>query len=239
MNGWQEPRNGKRIYVITDNTFMEGFSAQLFIPLGYIVVFAAVGSFLTAAVFIPLFFVVFKLERKTESKISEKFEQLEQKYDSVVRKLLAKKYVVMAVAIFVFAVSCAAVIYTETELMPESDSGTINVNVEFRSGIQNAKIEEKILILEELIEEYLEVDDYTVTADQSSATIAIKLKKGSRLSCEKFGEDLKEKTKNYAGIDISVAKASSTAQYGDYEGEETILAGYKLDDVKTEFGSSL
>ena len=211
---------------------MEGFSAQLFAPFGFIIVFAAAASFLSAAVFVPLFFVMFKLEKETSDKIAEKFEKLEQKYDSVVRKLLAKKYVVVAAAIFLFAISCAAVIYTDTELIPQSDSGTINVNVEFRSGIQNAKIEEKILILEELIEEYLEVDDYTVTADKSSATIAIKLKKGSRLSYEKFGEDLKEKTKNYAGIDISVSNASSTAQYGDYEGEETILAGYKLEDVK-------
>lgn len=220
------------IAVCVPLAFMEGFSAQLFTPLGYIVIFAAAASFLTAAVFVPLFFVTFKLENETGTKRLEKFEKLEQKYDSAVRKLLGKKYAVMAAAIFVFALSCAAVIYTDTELIPASDSGTINVNVEFRSGIQNAKIKEKILILEELIEEYLEVEDYTVTADKSSATIAVKLKKGSCLSSEKFGEDLKDKTKDYAGIDISVSNASSTAQYGDYEGEETVLAGYQLEDVK-------
>ena len=25
MNGWQEPKDGKRIYIITDNTKMNGF----------------------------------------------------------------------------------------------------------------------------------------------------------------------------------------------------------------------
>ena len=26
MNGWQEPKDGKRIYLITDNTKMDGFT---------------------------------------------------------------------------------------------------------------------------------------------------------------------------------------------------------------------
>lgn len=26
MNGWQEPKDGKRIYIITDNTKMDGFT---------------------------------------------------------------------------------------------------------------------------------------------------------------------------------------------------------------------
>ena len=220
------------IVVCLPLAFMKGFSAQLFVPLGTIIVFAAIAAFLSAVVFVPLVFVAWKLEANTETKTFEKLEKLEVRYDGVVRKLLKKKYVVMGLAILLFAISCAAVIYTDTELLPQSDSGTVHVNVEFRSGIQNAKIEEKILILEELLEEYLEVEDYTVTADKDSAEIAIKLKKDSRLSGEKFGEDLKEKTKDYAGIDITVSNASSTAQYGTYEGEETILAGYQLEDVK-------
>lgn len=28
MNGWQEPKDGKRIYIITDNTKMDGFSRR-------------------------------------------------------------------------------------------------------------------------------------------------------------------------------------------------------------------
>ena len=212
--------------------FMKGFAAQLFFPLGVIMIFAAIASMLTATVFVPLFFVKLKLEAKKETKIFAKLEKLEQRYEGAVQKLLKKKYVVMALAILLFALSCAAVIYTDTELLSESDSGTIHVSVEFRSGIQTAKIEEKILILEELIEEYMEVEDYTVTADQNSAEIAIQLKKDSRVSGEKFGESLKEKTKNYAGIDITVSNASSTSKYGNYEGEQTILAGHKLEDVK-------
>lgn len=213
--------------------FMKGFAAQLFAPLGFIVVLAVVASLITAFVFIPLFFVNMKLECSKESKIFESLKKSEVRYDGIVRKFLERKYVVIIVAILLFAVSCMAVIYTDTELLPTSDSGTIHVNVEFRSGIQTAKIEEKIVILEELIEEYLEVEDYTVTASKDSAEIAIKLKKGSRLSGEKFGESLKEKTKNYAGIDITVSNASSTAQFGTYKGEETVLAGYKLEDVKS------
>lgn len=28
MNGWQEPKDGKRIYIITDNTKMDGFTVS-------------------------------------------------------------------------------------------------------------------------------------------------------------------------------------------------------------------
>ena len=29
MNGWQEPKDGKRIYIITDNTRMDGFTDHI------------------------------------------------------------------------------------------------------------------------------------------------------------------------------------------------------------------
>ena len=29
MNGWQEPKDGKRIYLITDNTRMDGFTDHI------------------------------------------------------------------------------------------------------------------------------------------------------------------------------------------------------------------
>lgn len=211
--------------------FLKGFSAQLFEPLGWIVVLGTVASLLTALTVIPLFFVMWKPEEK-ENKFHDFLENMEERYEELVRKLLKRKDIVMAASIFLFAVSCAAVIYTNTELLPQNDNGTVNVTMQFRSGAQNAKIEEKILILEDLIDNYLEVDDYTVIADGHEARFVIKLKKGSKMSYEKFGEDLKEKTKDYAGIDISVSGGSETAKYGEYEGEQFLLSGYELEDVK-------
>lgn len=211
---------------------MEGLSAQLFAPLGYIILFSAIASLLTAAVFVPLFFVVFKPEEKKDSKLLVRLEKLEHRYEGLVRKLIRRKDIVMAVALLFFAISCAAVIYTDTELMPESDSDIINVNVEFRSGIKIEKIEEKLVVLEEVIDEYLEIEDYSMTVSGSSANISLYLKENSRMSWEKFAEDFKEKTKDFAGIDIHISKASGTSQYENGDAEETILAGYKLEDVK-------
>lgn len=212
--------------------FMKGFSAQLFEPVGYIIIFSALSSLLSAAVFVPLFFVAFQPEERKETKFSAKLEKLEEYYAILVRKLLAHKYVVLAVTMLFFAVSCAAVIYTDTELIPQSEGELINVNVEFRSGMKMDKIEEKLVVLEELIDEYLDIKDYSMTVSGSSANIALYLKEGSRMSCEKFAEDFKEKTKDYAGIDIYVSKVSGTSKYENGDAEETVLAGYKLEDVK-------
>ena len=211
---------------------LEGLSKELFAPLAYIIIFAALSSLLTAAVFVPLFFVVFKPEEKKESKFAAKLETLEQKYGEVLQKLLARKDIVLAVTLLFFAISCAAVIYTDTELIPESESDIINVNVEFRSGMKLEKIEEKLVVLEELIAEYADIKNYSMTVSGSSADISLYLKENSKMSCEKFAEDFKEKTKDYAGIDIFVSKASGTSQFETGDAEETVLAGYKLEDVK-------
>ena len=231
---------GKSVFASTVTTiavclplvFMEGFSAQLFEPLGYIIIFSAVASLLSAAVFVPLFFVVFQPNEKKNPKFAAKFEKLEQRYEWLVRKLLHYKEIVLAVSMLCFAISCAAVIYTDTELMPKSESDIINVNVEFRSGMKSEKIEEKLIIIEELIDTYLDIQDYSMTVSGSTANISLYLKEDSKMSWEKFAEDFKEKTKDYAGIDINIYKVSGTSEYENGEAEETVLAGYKLEDVK-------
>lgn len=212
--------------------FMEGLSAKLFQPLGYIILFAVVSSVLTAAVFVPLFFVVFQPEEKKDSKFAEKFNKLGGYYEKAVRWLIERKDKVLAVALAVFALSCAAVIYTDTELLPKSESDVINVNVEFRSGMQSDKIEEKLEIIEDLIYEYLDIKDYSLTVSGSSANISLYLRENSKMSCDKFAEDFKEKTKDYAGIDISISKASGTSQFESGDAEEVILSGYDLETVK-------
>ena len=161
---------------------LEGLSKQLFAPLAYIIIFAAVSSLLTAAVFVPLFFVLFQPEEKKGTKISEKLEKLEQHYEVIVRKLIARKEIVLAAVLLFFAISCAAVIYTDTELIPQSESDIINVNVEFRSGMKIDKIEEKLVVLEELIAEYADIEDYSMTVSGSSADISLYLKDNSKMS---------------------------------------------------------
>lgn len=212
--------------------FMEGLSAKLFAPLGYVILFSATASLLTAAVFVPLFFVVFQPEEKKESKFAAKLEKLAAYYEKAVRKLLGRKDLVAAAALLLFAVSCAAVIYTDTELLPKSESRTINVNVEFRTGMKSDKIEEKLEVLEELIDNYLDIKDYSMTVQGSSANISLFLRESSKMSCDKFAEDFKEKTKDYAGLDIQVSKVSTTSLFEEEDSEKVILAGYQLDEVK-------
>lgn len=212
--------------------FLEGLSKQLFAPLAYIVVFAAISSLLTAAVFVPLFFVVFKPKENKKTKLAVYLEKLDQLYEKIVTKLIARKEIVLALTLLFFAVSCAAVIYTDTELIPKSESDIINVNVEFRSGMKIDKIEEKLDVIEELVDEYIDIKDYSMTVSGSSANISIYLRENSKMSWVKFAEDFKEKTKDYAGIDINISKASGTSQYENGDAEEIVLAGYKLEDVK-------
>lgn len=212
--------------------FMEGLSAKLFQPLAYIIVFAVIASVLAAAVLVPLFFVLFQPEEKKDSKFAKKFEQLGEYYEKAVRWLMKRKDLVIGVSLALFALSCAAVIYTDTELLPKSESNVINVNVEFRSGMQADKMEEKLEVLEELIDGYLDIRDYSLTVSGSSANISLFLRESSKMSCDKFAEDFKEKTKDYAGIDISISKASGTSQFESGDTEKVILSGYDLETVK-------
>lgn len=212
--------------------FMKGLSANLFAPLAYVIMFSAVASLLTAAVFVPLFFVVFRPKEKKDSKVTAVLEKISVYYEKAVCGMSAKKELVLAVTLLLFAVSCAAVIYTDTELLPKSESRTINVNVEFRSGMKSDKIEEKLEVLEELIDSYLDIKDYSMTVQGSSANISLFLKENSKMSCDKFTEDFKEKTKDYAGLDLQISKVFTTSLFEEDDAEKVILSGYQLEEVR-------
>lgn len=213
--------------------FMKGLSAQLFKPLGYTIIFASAASILNAIVFIPMFAAVLNADGESSSKLGVIYETAAAGYEWAAYKLLSYKEIVIAVAMLFFAISCAAVIYTDTELIPASESESINVNVEFRTGMKIEKIEEKLVVLEELIAQYPDMQDYSMTVSGSTANISLYLKDNRKMTYEKFAEDFKDKTKEFAGIDIQVSRVSGTSEYERGDAEETILAGYKLEDVKT------
>ena len=207
--------------------FMNGFSAKLFVPLGYVVVFAAVAAFLEAAFFLPMMFVWLNPEEKVSVKPIEK---LRSGYEKAVRGLMKKKELVIGLSIFIFALSCAAVIFSEKELVAESDNGVVNVAVDFRYGMKTSEIEKKLIVLEELLMESEEVESYSTTVNGSSAEIRIWLSKDT--TGEKFREMLKTKTEDYVGIDINVSNESNLSDFETPDGEEVVLSGYHLEGLQ-------
>ena len=212
--------------------FLKGFSAQLFVPLAYVIAFAAIASLVNAAVFVPLLFVLLKPQINEQWKLLKKLEMLENLYEKVMKKIMARKDIVLSATIFLIAVSCATLIYTDRELVSESNQEAVKISVDFRAGMQVSEIEKKLIVLEELLEEYQEVESYSTTISGSSADIQVKLKNESRSAYEKFREKIKKRTEDYVGIDIRVSNVSNLSELQTKDAEELIISGYRLEDVK-------
>lgn len=208
--------------------FFEGFATRLFLPLAYVIFFTAVATILDGAVFLPMLYLWLKPETKREVKVLPK---LMEKYETMTRNLMAHKERVIGVAIFAFALSCAAVIFSGKELLPEADQGVVNIEVAFRHGMQNEEVEKKLIVLEELLLETADVESYSTTVGGAVANIRVKLKADGKMSGAEFREMLKERTEDYVGIDINVSNESATSEYETPDAEEVVILGYDLEEL--------
>lgn len=211
---------------------MKGLSGQMFKQLGFTIIFALIASLLVAMTLIPLCFSKFKPKDKKELRINRVLETINKGYDKLLRKLLYKKKTVLLMAVALLVLAFALLTQIHTELMPQVDESTIAITAKFRSGTQLETVEEQSLFLEEKVASDANVENYSISISDNTATITAYLSDACELTTGQVVEQYTRELAAITNMDITVA-ASGTNMTSMLAGSvEVDLSGRNLDDLK-------
>lgn len=211
---------------------MHGLAGQIFVQLGFTIIFAMLASLLSALTLIPLFFAKFQPKEKKELPIHKLLEVLSHGYEKTLQKILYRKKTSVVVAILLLVASFILVAFLNVELMPTVDERTVAVTATFRSGTQLAHIDEQIAGMEEQIANDENVENYNVTISGDKATITAYLKKGSPLSTTQVIEAWNEEFADVTNMDITIASTGVNMTNMLAGGIEVDLSGRDREALK-------
>ena len=149
---------------------MKGLSGQMFKQLGFTIIFTLMSSLIAAITLVPLFFTMYKPVEKKNKPIDKMLEALSSVYAKVLAVFLRCKKRVFAAAVAVLIVTFSMVGLLKTELMSSTDEGIIGLDVTFRSNLSLEEMDKVMVQLEDFVKSKKEIESYTTTVTQSSAT---------------------------------------------------------------------
>jgi HAE1 family hydrophobic/amphiphilic exporter-1 len=154
------------IAVFVPLLFLSGTASILFTQLSFVVMFSLAMSLFVAVTIVPVLcsrWLKTPDEEAAETgimaqfyKMSERFlERMDEGYRQAIQVALNHRPTVIGGAAAL--VVAAALIYPqiETELMPQTDEGEVNINVELAVGTRIERTEEAIMRVQDMVKEYV------------------------------------------------------------------------------------
>lgn len=222
------------IVVYLPLSVMTGLSGQIFVQLGFTIIFAMLASLITALTLVPLFFTKFKPKEKTELPINRLLTKINSRYEKILRKILYRKKTAVAVALLFLAASFAMVANMNKELMPQIDEGAMAIKAQFRSGTTLQKVEDDIAFIEEMVKADEKVENYAITISNSSATITAYLRDDLKAPTSDVIEEYNTLLAGVPDMDISIAASGTNMSSMLTTDKEVDISGYDLDILKKE-----
>ncbi|MFI3253746.1 MAG: efflux RND transporter permease subunit [Eubacteriales bacterium] len=220
------------IVVYLPLTTLGGVSGQMFVQLSYTIVFAMIASLLSATVLVPMFYFLLQPEEK-RSMVSNLMEKMEKGYVKIVPSVLKHRFLVVVFSIALLAGSLALCLVIPLELMPESDTGKLIINVDFRS---NSKLEEMSSLvepIEAIVMEDERIESYQLAISGNSATITCFAVEGQ--GAKPLVNEYLEKTYDMTDMSISISASGDEmmeSMVGDMTLILTTLHGYDYDALQ-------
>ncbi len=239
--------------------FTEGLVMEMMSDLALAVVFSNLMALLAALTVVPMLSAnyVNNLHRNHApkpfgfiNKLLDMFDRLMKGLEGMYRRLLSwalgHKKRTLFVILGIFTASLFLIPFVGMEFMPSSDEGTFNVSVEAPKGSKLEVVNGLSLKVEEILEAIPEMESMTVSMSGSSGGMMIMMGGGSSTSTirctltdktersrglDEIMEDVRNLTKNIAGVKITVSSASNmSAMAGG--GVTVEIHGDDLDTLK-------
>ena len=143
--------------------FMAGMAGQFFKPLGFTIVCCMLASFVSAVTVVPLCYVFYRPEEKTDSLAAGIVRFMQRAYSSITKGLL-KVYVLvilLTVAALVGTFLLARTI--DTELQPETDQGMIQLSISTKPSLKLSERDKIYMQFEEFLKNKPEVVHYVLS----------------------------------------------------------------------------
>ncbi len=234
--------------------FIEGIAGEIFQDLSFSVAFSLLVSLIVALSLIPMLsrrllarMDLEKVRRKQrESRVNRLLERLKTKYDKLIKLLLKKRKITVAVILGVFIITLAVAGWMGQEFLPEMDEGLVDVRVEMPPGTTLADTEERVARLEEEIGQWPDIrnvqSEVGVGGVSSDARMTVELVDlGER---DQNTMDIVEEVRQLADLvpeaDLEASNLSLVTGGGDEEGAPIVidLLGPDRDELE-EIGEEL
>lgn len=211
----------------------KGLSGQLFVQLGFTIVFAMLASLIVALTLVPLCYSKFRPVEKKDIPVNKLLRLVTGSYKKLLRKLLHKRLLVVAASVLMVVVSIMMGSRLNMEMMPSADEGTVSVSVNFRAGTRLASIDEQMQEWVRIVTSDEDVEHYSYSVSGTNARISAYLKKDRSRGTVKVVDEWNELAKEMPGMDITVSSSGSSMNSlsgtGSYEID---LQGRDMDELK-------
>lgn len=211
----------------------KGLSGQLFVQLGFTIVFAMLASLIVALTLVPLCYSKFRPVEKKDIPVNKLLRVVTGGYKKLLRKLLHKRLLVVAASVLMVVVSIMMGSRLNMEMMPSADEGTVSISVNFRAGTRLASIDEQMQEWVQIVSSDADVEHYSYSVSGTSASISAYLKKDRSRETVKVVDEWNELAREMPGMDITVSSSGSSMNSltgtGSYEID---LQGRDMDELK-------
>lgn len=211
---------------------MKGLSGQMFSQLGFTIIFAMLASLVSALTLVPLFYSKFQPKEKKSLPINRILEKINAGYEKLLHKILRHRVMAVIVSVLLLVLSFVMVYYTNVELIPNVDEGTVAVTATFRAGSRLDFIDESIAPIEEMVRNDANVESYAVTIENNVATITGYLKDERDQKTYEVVELWTQKLEDMTNMDIQVASTGTNMTNGFGSSIEVDLSGRDLAQLK-------
>jgi HAE1 family hydrophobic/amphiphilic exporter-1 len=241
--------------------FVKGLAGILFKEMSLTITFSLLSSLIVAITIVPLLssrlVKVTAAEEKKQGFLARIFDGMDRFYNSVDEKygkLLAwalghRKIVIFAI-VALLVISVAAVPLVGTEFFPETDEGSISINVEYPLGTKVEKTDELVKSIERIVASIPEVQMYSsqvgtdtiksflgTTGSGEIASMDVRLVPVSerKRSTKDVVEEIRQKIGEVPGakIEINSATTMSTISSATSGSTKPVQVAIKGDDFTT------
>lgn len=206
--------------------FIDNMMAVMFKQLAFAIIFSQCASLLTTFLLVPM--LSSKIEKTAPNKrlafvlvpFGKFLDKMYKVYDKLLRRVLTHRKRFMAGVMAAFIASLAVLGMLGMTLMPESDEGSLTVNIELPQGTVLEKTNETTLAIEKILFENKNIENVFANVgsggmsilgqtSRNSSSVTVTLKDNRRDTTEEVAQQIRDALKNIPGAIITVEASSS------------------------------
>jgi multidrug efflux pump subunit AcrB len=220
---------------------LQGMSGQLFMPLGFTLIFASLASAISGLTIVPMCYTRLRPVEKKNSPIGGIMRSLQEGYSRLVSKLLNRKALVMTISVLLLVVSFILAGRLGFELMPEVDEGTVSVSVEVKPGLKIEEADQILKKVEAIVTGEEDLKSYMISYgggglslnSSNVGTLTGYLKSDRKLTTQEVVNKWKKEMNQLPDCNITVKSTSMMDMNGTGSHDfEVILQSAQLDKLK-------
>lgn len=208
--------------------FLSGMSGQLFIQLGYTIVFCMVASLFSAVTIVPLSFVQWHPIEKEKAPVNGLIKSLQNWYRKNIPSLLTKTKLVFGVSILLLVAAFTMASKLKVDLMTSVDEGIVSMTIKTKPGLSVDAINKSLAGLEKFVSNDKNVDHYLLTygaggmsiKSDSNVTLNAYLKDDRKLTTDEVIDKWRGEITAFEDCSITLKEGSTTMSSAMSSGDE-------------------